>query len=208
MQTNHRQFLPIVYLFLSLTLLTACGDDTPPMPTLGKDAVILAFGDSLTHGNGAKKNESYPARLEALSGRRVINAGISGEISSKGLRRLPGLLSTHEPQLVILCHGGNDMLRKKSMSEMESNLRRMIQLAREQGAEVVLLGVPKPGLFLSSYEVYEKIAEDTGVVFIDDLIPDVLGDNALKSDAVHPNSEGYRIMAETIYAELQSRQAL
>ena len=180
----------------------------PPMSALGKDAVILAFGDSLTFGNGARNNESYPARLEVLSGRRVDHAGISGEVSTNGLRRLPGLLETHEPRLVILCHGGNDMLRKKSMSEMESNLRRMIQLSKQQGAEVILIGVPKPGLFLSSFEVYEKIAQDTGVVFIDDLIPDVLGDKALKSDTAHPNSEGYRVMAETIYAELQARKAL
>ena len=208
MQINFRHLFSVYLIFICLPLLSACGDDLPPMPTLGKDAVILAFGDSLTYGNGAGKNQSYPARLEVLSGRRVINAGISGEVSEKGLRRLPGLLETHQPQLVILCHGGNDMLRKKSMSEMESNLRRMIQLSKQQGAEVILIGVPKPGLFLSSFEVYEKIAQDTDVVFIEDLIPDVLGDKALKSDTVHPNSEGYRVMAETIYAELQARKAL
>ena len=183
---------------LLLVLITACGDAPPALSKLPADAVILAFGDSLTHGNGAKDNESYPAVLQQLTGRTVINAGISGEESDKGLRRLPDLLDKHQPQLLILCHGGNDMLRKRSMSKRESNLREMISLARNKNIPVVLLGVPKPGLFLSSYEAYEKIAETSDVVFIEDLVPEVLGDNALKSDAVHPNKGGYRVMAETI----------
>ena len=197
------------FIYVSLLLLlVACGDDQPPLPRLAGDAVILAFGDSLTEGYGVKTDESYPARLASISGRKVINAGISGEISAQGLRRLPKLLEKHNPDLVILCHGGNDMLRKKSMTDMEKNLRDMISMAKAQGAEGVLLGVPKPGLFLSAYEVYEKIAADTGVVFIEDLIPEVLGDKDLKSDTVHPNAEGYLVMAKTIYTELQDRGAL
>ena len=190
------------FIYVSLLLLlVACGDDQPPLPRLAGDAVILAFGDSLTEGYGVKTDESYPARLASISGRKVINAGISGEISAQGLRRLPKLLEKHNPDLVILCHGGNDFLRKLSMTDM-------IRMAKAQGAEVVLLGVPKPGLFLSAYEVYEKIAADTGVVFIEDLIPEVLGDKDLKSDTVHPNAEGYLVMAKTIYTELQDRGAL
>ncbi len=191
-----------------LILLTACGGDAPGLPELSNDAVILAFGDSLTHGNGAKENESYPAVLQQLTGRKVINAGISGEVSESGLNRLPALLDLHKPQLLILCHGGNDLLRKKNINKMESNIRNMIQLAKAKGIPVVMLGVPKPGLFLSSFEVYEKIAESTDIVFIEDLIPEVLGDNALKSDTVHPNKEGYRVMAESIYSTLKESGAI
>lgn len=201
------QFRLIVILATAL-LLAACGDSGPGMKPLSDDAVVLAFGDSLTEGYGASSNESYPARLASLSGLNVINAGISGEVSALGLKRLPGLLEKHAPDLVILCHGGNDFLRKKSMTELENNIREMIRLSREQGAEVIMLGVPKPGLFLSSYEAYERIANETGVVFIDDLIPEVLGDKSLKSDTVHPNSRGYLVMAEAIHAELQDRGAL
>lgn len=92
--------------FVFVVLLSACGDDAPSISKLASDAVILAFGDSLTHGNGAKENESYPAVLQELTGRKVINAGISGEESEPGLNRLPGLLEQHKPQLLILCHGG------------------------------------------------------------------------------------------------------
>lgn len=189
-------------------LLSACGDDAPRLSKLSSDAVILAFGDSLTHGNGAKENESYPAVLQELTGRKVINAGISGEESAPGLNRLPGILEQHKPQLLILCHGGNDLLRKKDINKMESNIRNMIQLANDKNIPVVMLGVPKPGLFLSSFEVYKKIADSTEIIFIEDLIPDVLGDNGLKSDTVHPNKDGYRVMAETIHSILKESGAI
>jgi acyl-CoA thioesterase I len=191
-----------------IVLLSACGDAPQQLSKLSSDAVVLAFGDSLTYGNGAKENESYPAVLQALSGLKVINAGISGEESEPGLKRLPGVLEEYQPKLLILCHGGNDLLRKKSVNEMESNIRQMIQLAKDKNIPVVLLGVPKPGLFLSSFEVYKKIADSTDVIFIEDLIPGILGDKSLKSDTVHPNKDGYRVMAETIYSVLQESGAL
>ena len=168
----------------------------------------MPFGDSLTHGNGAATEESYPAVLARLSSRKVINAGVSGEQTGPGLKRLPGLLEQHKPELVILCHGGNDFLRKKDMGKMESNLRTMINLAESKNIPVVLLGVPRPGLFLSSADVYQKIAESSKVVFIEDLVADVLSDNLLKSDTVHPNNDGYRVMAETIYSVLKEKGAL
>lgn len=189
-------------------LLSACADDGVQLPVLPDDAVVLAFGDSLTHGNGAAENESYPAVLEALSGRKVINAGVSGEESGSGLKRLPDVLEKYQPNLLVLCHGGNDLLRKKSMKKMESNIRQMIQLAKDRDIPVVLLGVPKPGLFLSSFEVYKTISDSTDVIFIEKLIPEVLADKSLKSDSVHPNKDGYKVMAETIYSVLQKSGAL
>jgi len=200
--------IKILLNIIILVLLSACGDSSPELSKLPSDAVILAFGDSLTHGNGAIKSESYPAVLQTLSGLKVINAGISGEESVAGLKRLPGVLKEHKPKLLVLCHGGNDLLRKKSVSKMESNVRQMIQLAKDKNIPVILLGVPKPGLFLSSFEVYKKIADSTDIIFIEDLVPDILGDNSLKSDAVHPNNKGYRVMAETIYSTLQEVGAL
>ena len=188
-------------------LLAGCSDEIA-LPKLSTDAVILAFGDSLTHGKGAATEESYPAVLESLTSRKVINAGISGEQTGPGLKRLPGLLDQHKPQLMILCHGGNDFLRKKDIGKMESNLRTMINLAESKDIPVVLLGVPKPGLFLSSADVYKKIAESSKVIFIEDLVADVLSDSSLKSDTVHPNKDGYRVMAETIYSVLKDKGAL
>ena len=197
----------ILNLFI-LVLLTACGSDAPQLSMLSTSDVILAFGDSLTEGVGAKESESYPAVLQQLSGRKVINAGISGEESTPGLARFPALLEEHQPKLLILCHGGNDILRKRNLGTMKQNVRQMIQLAQDKNIPVVLLGVPNFGLFLSSYEGYKEIAESTGVIFMEDLIPNILEDKSLKADTVHPNKEGYKIMAEKIYSVLQESGAL
>lgn len=184
-----------------LLALFACGD-APRLPRLDAEAVILSFGDSLTRGRGAGDDESYPAVLERLSGRRVINAGVSGELSEEGLQRLPALLDRHRPALLILCHGGNDILRQMDLDRMGANLRQMIGLAAARGIPVVLLGVPRPGIFLSTAEVYDEIAGTTGVIYIDDLMADILSDSSLKSDRVHPNGEGYRRIAEALHEVL------
>lgn len=110
-------------------MLTACGDQLQLTP-LSSDATILAFGDSLTAGNGAPEDSSYPAQLSRLINRSVIDAGISGEESSVGKARLEVLLDTQRLQLLILCHGGNDLLRKRPISQLESNLIKMIAMAQ------------------------------------------------------------------------------
>jgi acyl-CoA thioesterase-1 len=152
-------------LLFCLLILTLCGCEGPQLRPLTADATILAFGDSLTYGTGAKRTESYPAILAELTGHRVINAGIPGEVSSNGLTRLPGALAEHQPQILILCHAGNDFLRRKNIQEAESNVRAMIALAREQGVEVVLIGVPQLGLFLDTAPFYEQIAKDFALPF-------------------------------------------
>jgi lysophospholipase L1-like esterase len=198
------------FFFLSVFILiiSGCGEKTSSLSSLSNDSVILAFGDSLTYGYNVSKTESYPVVLETLTGLKVINGGISGEISKQGLKRLPNVLDEHHPQLMILCHGGNDLLRKMDMKDMESNIRSMIQLSLDRGIPVILLGVPKPGLFLSSFDIYEKIATSMDIIFIEDLIPDILGDKSLKSDSIHPNKEGYYFMAEEIYKILMDNGAI
>ena len=197
-------------LLLSIIILitSGCGEKTTLLPSLANDSVILAFGDSLTYGYNVSRNESYPAKLEVLTGLRVINAGVSGEVTRQGLQRLPKVLDESHPELMILCHGGNDLLRKMDLKEMESNIRSMIQLSLDRGIPVVLLGVPKPGIFLSSFDIYEEIANSMDVIFIEDLISDILGNKSLKSDSVHPNSKGYNMMAEEIYSLLLDKDAI
>lgn len=195
------------HLVFVLLLLTACSD-APHLPRIDAEAVILSFGDSLTRGKGAGDDESYPAVLERLSGRRVINAGVSGELSGEGLQRLPALLDRHRPALLILCHGGNDLLRQMDLDRMGANLRQMISLAAARGVPVILLGVPLPGIFLSTAEVYDEIAGATGVIYIDDLMTEILSDSSLKSDRVHPNGEGYRRIAEAVHEVLVEHGAI
>ncbi len=178
------------------------------MRPLAADAVILAFGDSLTHGTGAAPDQSYPAVLAARIGRRVVNAGVPGEVSADGLRRLPGLLEREKPALVLLTHGGNDLLRKLDPAATERNLREMVALARASGAEVVLIGVPRPGLFLGTADYYERIASDLELPFEGEVLADLLGDNSMKSDTVHPNAAGYARLAEAVEQVLREAGAL
>lgn len=188
-------------------LLAACGSE-PGLSRLGAADVVLAFGDSLTFGTGAKSVQSYPSVLAAATGRTIVNAGRPGETTPEGLSRLAQVLDKVQPKLVVLCHGGNDFLRKMDRSATESNLRAMIELIRAAGAEVVLVSVPSPGLFLSGHELYERVADDLDVPLEHDIVADLLGDNGYKSDAVHPNAAGYAKMAEAIQAILSRAGAI
>lgn len=190
------------FFVLFLLLSVSCSEQTMQYSALPPDATILAFGDSLTAGNGARKNKNYPAVLQKLSGYQVINAGVSGEISARGLQRLPGLLNKHQPSLVIICHGGNDILKNHNLGKTESNLMKMIELARTYSAKVMLLAVPKPSLTLSPPPLYQQVAESTKVIYDDDTIPTVLGKRELKSDTYHPNAAGYAVIAERIFQQL------
>lgn len=189
-------------------LLAACSGKTPHLPRLAPDAVILAFGDSLTSGSGAAADESYPAVLARLTGRRVINAGVPGEVSADGLKRLPALLDEHRPQLLILYHGGNDLLRRSNEQTLEQNLRAMAQLARARGVAVALVGVPKPSLLLSVPPLYERIASDLRLPYLGDALADIERDPRLKADPIHPNAEGYRLVAQRIHELLKRAGAV
>jgi len=190
---------------LSVLLLAGGGPKLPPLPD---DAIILAFGDSLTYGTGAGRGEDYPSVLATLTGHRVVNAGVPGEESTAGLARLPAVLESAQPQLVFLGHGGNDLLRHRDLAQTRDNLRRMVELVRARGASAVLLGVPKPGLFLSTHPLYRELAAELDVPLEDEALADILGDRELKSDEIHPNAAGYRRLAEALDQLLQDSGAL
>ncbi len=201
--------ISLKYLFLIIVLFTGCSKSIPQLSPLSSDHTILAFGDSLTWGTGASEDHSYPAILQQLTGVRVINEGIPGEVSAKGLIRLPALLDKYQPQLLILCHGGNDILRRKSMGAMADNIRSMIREAQSRRIEVVLIGVPQFSLFShESDERYLKIAEEFKIPYQGDILPDLISNKAMLSDKVHPNNLGYRKMAEALYELIKQSGAL
>jgi lysophospholipase L1-like esterase len=193
---------------LLAALLAACGDDPVALPKLSPEAVVLAFGDSLTYGTGARDYQSYPAVLAKRTGRKVINGGVPGEETDKGLRRLPGLLDKYQPELLIICHGGNDILRKRDAGATEANLREMIRIGRERNIPVVMIAVPNVGIFLSSADFYADIAADLKVPMEEDILATLLGDNNFKSDHVHPNAAGYARLAQAMETLLIAHGAL
>lgn len=187
--------------------LGACASE-PRLPRLAGDAVVLAFGDSLTFGTGADSMESYPAVLERMIGRRVVNAGVPGEISSVGLSRLPEVLEREKPALLILCHGGNDILQRLNLQHTAENIRRMILMAREKGIPTVLIAVPSPGMILSPSPMYHEIAKELSLPLEEKTLSMVLADSSLKSDYIHPNAAGYRRLAESVATLLKKSGAI
>ena len=204
-----RAALAAAGVLLFLSLLAACSSKPESLSPLPPDAIILAFGDSLTAGTGANEGGSYPTQLAALSGRQVINAGAPGEVSSQGLARLPGLLDQHQPHLLILTHGGNDLLRRMDVVQTRDNLAAMIQLARDRGTEVLLVAVPAPTLLrLRSEAIYAELGEAFGIPVENGALARILSRDAMKSDPIHPNADGYRYLAEHIHRLLIETGAL
>ena len=190
-------FIAIV-LFLGVAFLITMKEtkSNSDVVILKETSVILAFGDSLTYGFGVNQASSYPAQIENKTGLKIINAGINGELSSEGLLRLPSLLK-HKPDLVILCHGGNDIIQKLPVTQIKENLLLMIQLIQESGAKVLLIGVPDFALFnFDTHDLYEEVAQETGVLFEDEVLTHIGRKRSLKSDYVHPNAKGYEAMAD------------
>lgn len=188
----------LAFALLLITVLVGCGEKVPRVPAVGPDDVIVAFGDSLTYGTGASENESYPAVLAQLIGRKVVRAGVPGEVTAQGLARLPEVLEEHRPSLVIVCLGGNDMLRKVGDPEIVQNLRAIVRALRERSVAVVLVGVPRPSLITSAPEFYAELGKEFGIPYEGRIVTDVLYQRGLKSDPIHPNALGYRKMAEAI----------
>ena len=228
----------LIFLLLMIVVVTGlpvCASGAG-LPLLAKDAVILAFGDSLTFGTGAPPRESYPAVLERLVGRRVVNEGVPAEISGEGLERLPEVLKREKPALLILCHGANDLLRFLDKGQADANIRAMIRLAREKGTATVLIAVPLPGIALSPEPLYleivtekgaavriavpslgitlspdplyREIATEMGLPLEENALTAILSDSTLLSDPIHPNAAGYRQLAESIASLLKKSGAV
>jgi lysophospholipase L1-like esterase len=195
-------------LLLTLALVVAACGERPKLERLPTSAVVLAFGDSLTFGTGANETESYPAQLESLIGRRVVRSGVPGEVTAQALERLPAALDEHAPRLLLLCIGGNDFLRRLGNAQAERNVRAMVQLAKRRGVSVLLIGTPELGLLPSPPAFYAAVAKDLGVPYEDSVITEVLKDASLKSDPIHPNARGYRLIAERVAARLKKSGAL
>ena len=187
---------------LCLATLAGCGS-RPRIAKLTGDSVILAFGDSLTEGTGAEAGESYPERLADLTGCRVVGAGVPGEETPAARRRLPEVLRKVKPDLVILCIGGNDLLRKQPDAVIRDNLDAMVVAIRQTGADVILIGVPRPGLWLTAAPLYRATARKHGVPCDTESLADILSDKELKSDPIHPNAAGYRKLAEAVAAVIR-----
>lgn len=196
----------ILSIVTSALLLSSCNQ--AKLPELQPEDVIVAFGDSLTAGYGVDKTQSYPSVLGNIGGLKVINAGISGETTAEGLERLPEVLDAHQPKLVILLEGGNDVLQKVPEPQIKANLKQMIQLIQQSGAAVLLVGVPEKKLFGSSLDLYSELASEHEIPIEEEIVANLMKRLSMKSDYVHFNAQGYQAMAQAIYEALQTSGAI
>jgi acyl-CoA thioesterase I len=177
------------------------------------ERIIVALGDSLTAGLGVASDEAYPALLEARARKagfdyRVVNAGVSGDTSAGGLRRLDWVLRSR-PDVVIVALGSNDGLRGLPVAALRDNLTTIVTRLRAAGARVLLVGMRVPPNYGAAYagdfaEVFGSVALRTSVAFLPFLLEGVAGDPTLNQpDGIHPNAAGQRIVADRVWTALR-----
>jgi acyl-CoA thioesterase-1 len=183
----------------------AARDDTPR---------IIFLGDSLTAGLGLDIERSYPSLIEARLKEAgydyaVVNAGVSGDTSAGGLRRLEWALGEGNPKVLVVALGGNDGLRGLPPAELEKNLAAIIEEAQGRDVTVILAGMEAPPNFGADYtnafrEVYPRLARKYDLTLVPFLLQGVAGDPALnQSDGIHPNERGAQVVADTMWRALE-----
>jgi len=181
---------------------------------LGANQKIVVVGDSLSSGYGLGQAPSWVALLEERLakegyGYEVVNASIAGDTSAGGLSRLPRLLENHDPALVILELGGNDGLRGQPVASLRANLEKMIELAKDSGARVLLAGIQIPPNYGQTYtralsQVYPDLAAAHDVLLLEFLLDGVALNPALmQGDGLHPNAAGQKVIYENVWRILE-----
>jgi len=163
---------------------------------------IVCFGDSLTFGTGARSGMDYPSQLSLMIGLPVINEGVPGDTTAMALNRLDDLLE-HQPSIVLLTLGGNDLKNGISREEAFRNLELIINRIQDVGALVVLGGLEIRFHGRGFGKAYEELGKEAGAVLVPDVLLDIIENRNLMSDVIHPNREGYTIMAQHFFKALQ-----
>jgi lysophospholipase L1-like esterase len=199
----NRKSVLIAGALLLLVLAWLLWPAKPPINLDSRGSNVIAFGDSLTSGYGASPGEDYPSHLSSLLGVPVINAGVSGDTTEGALARVDADVLANDPRIVIVGLGGNDFLRGVGIASTEANLRAIVKEIQRGGAMVVLLGFRFPSLGANYESMYERVAEEEGCLFVADVLDGILIDPALKSDQIHPNGRGYKLIAERVAGPLR-----
>lgn len=198
-------------LLLAAAALAACSRKPAGGQPVAAGATVLALGDSLTHGTGATPETSYPAVLARLTGWNVVNAGVPGHTAAQALERTQALLDEHRPALVLLCIGGNDLLRRGDEAAAKATIERIARTVQAAGgAQLLLIAVPRPTLAarftgtLSDHPMYGELAETLKLPLHRQGWSEVLADDTLRADAIHANAAGYERFAQGLMATLRA----
>lgn len=171
---------------------------TPPQVTEGSIPYnsVISFGDSLTYGTGADPGMDYPSQLSKMIAKPVINAGVPGDTTARALKRLQRDVLSRSPDMVLITLGGNDLKNGVAKDIAFKNLKHIVESIQGQGARVIIGGLKFPMRDRGFARGYKDLADQTGAVLIPDIFKDIIGDRKLMSDPIHPNGDGYKIMAQ------------
>jgi len=200
---HHKRLVLLIGLFAYL-LIGFSGCAKKEIINLGsKGKNIICFGDSITFGYGVNEGEDYPTALAKMIGEPVINAGVDGDTSTDGLKRLEQDVLKHEPLLVIVEFGGNDFLKKVPKEETFKNISLMVDKIHSEGAMVAIADI-SAGMFFREYRLsLRRLAREKGAIFIPSVLSGIITTPQLKSDFLHPNADGYAIVARRVYRAIR-----
>ena len=196
-----KYFSPCNYLFLYFFLFLISCSGPEPVELTGEN--IICFGDSLTYGTGASSDKSYPAQLSEMVGQPVVNAGVPGDTTSRALERLAEDVLDQSPRFVLITLGGNDLKNGVGRDVAFKNLKAIVEAIQAEGGLVILGGVKFIILDKGYGEMYKKLAKETGIILIPNILKGLVGKDKYMSDPIHPNGEGYIIMAERFHEALK-----
>jgi len=163
---------------------------------------IVCFGDSLTYGTGAAQGMDYPTQLAGLIGLPVINAGVPGDTTARALARIDDILAK-KPRIVLLTLGGNDLKNRVPKATSFNNLKTIIETIQARGALVVIGGIKIPFYGRGFGKAYKDLAVETGAILVPNVFEGIMGHRDLMSDPIHPNGQGYTIMARHFYEAIK-----
>ncbi|MDF1554837.1 MAG: GDSL-type esterase/lipase family protein [Deferrisomatales bacterium] len=188
---------------IGIVLLLAACDRGQIFHKLRPDSVVLAFGDSLTAGSGVEPGLTYPAQLEALIRRKVVNAGVAGEDSAAGAGRLPRVLAEQEPDLVILGLGV-----EPDRQRQQGNLRRMFDAVNQLGVPVVMIAVLPPGGAAPDVDPYTALAKELKIPLVHAAVEGLPTERQTGGEPLPGSADGYRKLAEAVADKLDELSAI
>jgi len=190
----------LVLVFLCSCVLASAGcakREIKNINSQGKN--IICFGDSMTFGVGANPGEDYPMVLSRMTKMPVINAGVDGDTSTEALRRIESDVLAREPLLAVIEFGGNDFLRKVPLEVTVNNIKAMVEKIQAKGAMVAIVDI-SVGLIMGTYQApFYNLAKEKDAIFIPKIFSGIFTNPSLKSDFIHPNADGYKIIAQRVY---------
>lgn len=198
---NATHYIKSILVFSLAALMVGCGG--PVSPKNSTPSPIVCIGGSLTQGEGADKGHDYPSVLGRMVQIPVINAGILGNTTREELERLPRDVLRLNPQMVIITQRANDLMLGIPKEETLRNIELMIDLIQRQKAIAVLVTFEPDNLTGYYFKEFQELARDKQAVLIADVIDDVEIDPKYMHDRVHPNNEGYKLVAQRVYAKIK-----